>query len=286
MFTRTQLRAAGITDRRERRALATGRWIAVVPEAYVIAGRPIGPWQRAFAAVAVSGGALSHQSAATAQGIEWPTVATHVTIQPHGNVILPGVRVHHHLLRPDETCHRDGVWMTNTRRTAIDCLATLPWREASDFAREAVFRGWVDHESLAMAIHERFGWRGTPQLVRVQRMLGDGGRSEGERVFHRVLRAAGIAGWRANVVLRDEDGVIGEFDVVFEAELVLAEVDGYAIHSRRETFQRDHTKQNRAAAAGYVVLRFTWDDLVQRPHQVVAKLRGVLDQRRPRERAQ
>ena len=70
VFTRTQLRAAGISDRRERRALATGRWIAVVPEAYVIAGHPIGPWQRALAAVAVSGGDLSHESAASVHGID------------------------------------------------------------------------------------------------------------------------------------------------------------------------------------------------------------------------
>ena len=70
--------------------------------------------------------------------------------------------------------------MTNTARTAVDCMATL-----------------------AAAIHERVGWWGTPQLVRLQRMLGDSGRSERERVFHRVLRAAGVSGWRANVVLRE-----------------------------------------------------------------------------------
>ena len=171
-----------------------------------------------------------------------------MTITRHGNVIVPGVKVHHHLLRPDETCLRRGVWMSNTARTALDCMATLHWREAAGFARDAAFRGWVDRHSLATAIHERVGWSGAPQLVRLQRMLSDGGRCE--------------------------------------AELVIAEVDGYAIHSRRETFQRDRTKQNRVAAAGYVVLRFTWEDLAQRPHHVVAKLRAVLDQCRPSQRAQ
>ena len=72
VFTRTQLRAAGISDWRERRALATGCWIALVPEAYVIAGHPIGPWQREFAAVSVSEGALSNEGATNAHGIELP----------------------------------------------------------------------------------------------------------------------------------------------------------------------------------------------------------------------
>ncbi|MFZ0323118.1 MAG: DUF559 domain-containing protein [Actinomycetes bacterium] len=90
------------------------------------------------------------------------------------------------------------------------------------------------------------------------------------------MRTAGVTGWRANVVLRDARGVIGVVDLLFEAARLVVEIDGYAVHGRREAFQRDRTKQNRLIAAGYTVLRFTWDDVQNRPHAIVSQIRAAL----------
>ena len=44
----------------------------------------------------------------------------------------------------------------------------------------------------------------------------------------------------------------------------------------RERFQRDRTRQNRLVAAGWTVLRFTWNDLRDRPNGVIAEIRAVI----------
>ncbi|MDP9397885.1 MAG: DUF559 domain-containing protein [Actinomycetota bacterium] len=93
-----------------------------------------------------------------------------------------------------------------------------------------------------------------------------------ERLLHRLLRAAGIVGWVA--AYRLPSG--GELDVAFPRHRLAIEVDGWAWHSDPTRFQRDRDKQNALMRAGWVVLRFTWHDLVERPQYVVATVRAAL----------
>jgi very-short-patch-repair endonuclease len=51
------------------------------------------------------------------------------------------------------------------------------------------------------------------------------------------------------------------------------EFDGWRAHSSRGSFVHDRRRQNRLVAAGYVVLRFTWDDLMEQPGEVVRQIR-------------
>ena len=52
------------------------------------------------------------------------------------------------------------------------------------------------------------------------------------------------------------------------------EIDGRAFHSDADRFQRDRTRQNRLVGAGWTVLRFTWNDLRDRPG---VRERGIAD---------
>lgn len=86
-----------------------------------------------------------------------------------------------------------------------------------------------------------------------------------------LLRDARITGWRTN------QSVAGyEVDFVFRVPRLAIEVDGFAFHSDPTVFQRDRTKQNAIALAGYQVLRFTWLDLTEYPDRVIAEVRRVL----------
>jgi very-short-patch-repair endonuclease len=69
-------------------------------------------------------------------------------------------------------------------------------------------------------------------------------------------------------------------DCVFHAEKIMVEVDGFAFHGDRRAFERDRKRDSLAAAAGWVVLRFTWRQIVERPDEVVARLQAVLCLRR------
>lgn len=70
--------------------------------------------------------------------------------------------------------------------------------------------------------------------------------------------------------------MIAVVDVLFPAQRLVLEVDGYAAHSAREAFERDRRRQNRLVAEGYIVLRFTWRDLTERPGDVVRQVAAVL----------
>ena len=76
----------------------------------------------------------------------------------------------------------------------------------------------------------------------------------------RLLRQAGITGWRTNYP-------VGGYrvDVGFPASKVAVEIDGLAFHSDAEDFQIDRERQNAIALCGWQVLRFTWLDLTEYP---------------------
>jgi very-short-patch-repair endonuclease len=67
-----------------------------------------------------------------------------------------------------------------------------------------------------------------------------------------------------------------EVDAVwFEAKLAV-ELDGRTAHSTPRAIERDHQRDMDLRAAGYTVLRYTWQQITQRAEQVAAELRRAL----------
>jgi hypothetical protein len=66
-------------------------------------------------------------------------------------------------------------------------------------------------------------------------------------------------------------------DAVWFEQQVVVELDGYAAHSTPARLERDHRRDLDLRAVGFVVLRYTWRQLVHEPEQVVADLRGALE---------
>lgn len=129
---------------------------------------------------------------------------------------------------------------------------------------------------LTAQAHRCAGRHGAPQLARLATSNAGGALYPAERLLHGLLRRAGLTGWAANVPLQDAAGLVGYGDVVFRQALLVLEVDGRAYHSSADRFQADRSRQNRLVNAGYVVLRFTWEDLTRRPEQVIAQVRAAL----------
>jgi very-short-patch-repair endonuclease len=88
------------------------------------------------------------------------------------------------------------------------------------------------------------------------------------------MRAAGITGWVRGYWFGG-----GELDIAFPALRVAVEVDGWAWHIDLDRFRGDRRKQNALELAGWMVLRFTWHDLTERPEQVVAEIKAALAHR-------
>ena len=119
--------------------------------------------------------------------------------------------------------------------------------------------------------------QGPVRLAGRRRLLqaaSDGARSEVERLLVKLLRAAGITGWRTNYPVGGY-----EVDVAFPRQKVAIEADGWAFHSDQEVFQDDRERQNNIALLGWQVLRFTWLDLTEYPQRVIAEIRFAISAR-------
>ncbi|MDY6999413.1 MAG: DUF559 domain-containing protein, partial [Actinomycetota bacterium] len=115
---------------------------------------------------------------------------------------------------------------------------------------------------------------GAPRSRLLLQAAAGGARSAAERILHRLLRDAGIGGWKANYR-------VGGYrvDVGFPEPRVAIEVDGFAFHSGPEAFEVDRRRQNDIVLLGWQVLRFTWLDLTAYPQRVVASIHAAISAR-------
>lgn len=129
----------------------------------------------------------------------------------------------------------------------------------------------VELRELWRAHMRNKGRYGSPAARLLLQAAGDGAQSEAERLFIRLLKQAGITGWRANYPV---GGYV--VDVAFPRQKVAVEIDGFAFHTSSDDFHRDRLRQNSIALLGWQVLRFTWLDLTEYPERVIATLRAAI----------
>ena len=95
-------------------------------------------------------------------------------------------------------------------------------------------------------------------------------RSATETVARLVLSDAGIT-VRAGVVIAG----VGEVDLL-AADRVVVECDGFAYHSGRAEFRNDRRRDRELVALGYLVVRFTSQEVLEEPGMVVDAVRRAL----------
>lgn len=215
------------------------------------------------------GGVLSCTTAARTSGL--PVLVdrgVHVTVpRDWGHAKAVGVRVHRRDLRPDE---HDGV-CTSLMRTALDCARELPLREAVVICDAALRAGLAC--DLFCLVAETMCGPGSAALRRVAALTDARAESPIESCLR--LLAVGLAQVMPQVWI---DGV-GRVDLLLDGWLVV-EADGYAHHSTRAHYREDRRRNNALAERGYVVLRFSYEDVVHHPDAVVAVITRVLQRRR------
>ncbi len=205
---------------------------------------------------------LSHRSAAARWEILPPTDdPVDVSVSQGHPRNRPGIRIHR--TRCIEHSLKAGLRVTTPVRTLVDLAASIGARDLERAVEEAQIRRLVTRGELARL--RRIGPGHEPSLTR----------SEAERRLRALIRAARLPPPQTN-----ERFGSYEVDFVWRDERVVVEVDGFAFHSTRAAFERDRARDRALQAAGYVVLRFTWRQLVHEPEVVVAELAAALVRQR------
>lgn len=210
--------------------------------------------------------ALSHRSAAMQWGIR-------SSARPQVEVIVRrsvrsrlGIQVHSLPIADDEIETIDGIPVTTVSRTIFDLAAVLDRPQVERAWEQARRAGLTSPVSLRGLLH-RYPRRSGSKTVR--RILAGEGiaaadtRSELERRFLALLGRAGIDHPDVNALL-----VVGEqrfeVDCVWRERRVVVELDGFAFHGDREAFERDRRRDRVLQAAGWQVVRVTWQQLHER----------------------
>jgi len=273
VVTGEQLAAAGLGQHAIARRVRDGRLRRMHRGIYLAAPLPA-PLTPEMAAVLACGDSavLSHESAAALWGLR-PRPDGDVDVTVAGRRVRPrrGIRIHS--ARELAAARRHGIPVTTPARTLLDLAAHLPQRELDRAVEEAQLKRLVTRSALAQC---RSGHRGAKALEAALRYEPALTRSEAEARLLGLIRAAHLPAPLTNVRVGRY-----EVDLLWPAEGLAVEVDGYAYHSSRQAFERDRLRDAELQAAGLRVMRVTWRQIVHAPEALVARIAAALATARP-----
>ena len=256
-------------------ARAAGAVVAVARGRYALAAA-----DAAMVAAHRRSGVVSHGSAALRHGwqVRLPPELPHVTL-PKGRTLTEelerGIHLHRTDLGPDDVT--DGV--TTRHRTLVDCLRSGPFADALCVADSALRDGFGRKRLLALARDLR--GPGSAMARRVA-ACADGRAANG---FESALRANAldVAGLRVVPQVSLRSGVfLGRPDLVDERLGIVLEADSFEWHGDRAALARDARRYNRFVVNGWLVLRFTWEDVMFHPDEVRLILEAAVAERTER----
>jgi very-short-patch-repair endonuclease len=275
VFSRAQARQAGFSFDRIGRRIASGEWVELYGGQSLRSAHTILDARGRDRAALIATGArsmLGGPSAARWWSIEVPWPRPFILVPSTSRRERAGITIRRGPIDDHDIVLRDGLLLTSRPCTLVDCLRVVPFRMGVALLDRALQQNWLTFDDLVHRTQQLVARPGVATLVRHIRVAGPGTRSEGERKLASLLRRAGLVGWLANFPL---DGV-GVLDFAFAGQRVAIEIDGRAWHSSGNRFQSDRSRQNRLVLLGWTVLRFTWDDLVHRPDDVIRQVRQAL----------
>lgn len=276
VITLAQARRAGISLEAVKRRVRSGHWRRCARGVYFVDDRPFSDAARIRSTVWGYGqdAVASGLAAAWWHGLtRFAPDIVDVTVprNSHGRT-HDGSRLRRRDLDGADVVVHHGLRVTALALTVIE--AAVRQRGGAKLMDSALQRH-VELRELWRA-HLRNGGRyGAPAARRLLQAASDGARSEAERLLVKLLREAGITGWRTNYPVGGY-----KVDVAFPRQKVAIEVDGWAHHSDSGDFHHDRVRQNNISLLGWQVLRFTWLDLVEYPQRVIAVIRSATSERK------
>lgn len=277
VFRRQDCLDAGLTGHAFRRGIARREWHRY-RGVWILDGYPDDIRARTWAALMRAGpeSTVTGPTALWFYGLSSPDQRIFLRAPLGQHLRIPGVvvfRPSHDPVRPGEV---HGIRVVARDEAVIDCVRLLSGQESRPIVLEAFRRGWITAGMLGAWSQRLRGCKGAGQLAIMAAQAARNVHAESEHLAARVLEEAAIGGWRANQPIHDQRGLIGIGDIVFEQQMLVIEIDGFAWHSDRARFQQDRSRQNRLTNAGWRVLRFTWRDITERPEDLVRTVRLAL----------
>ncbi|GAA0924302.1 hypothetical protein GCM10009554_02980 [Kribbella koreensis] len=223
------------------------------------------------AAVAYDG-VVSHLSAALAWGLPLSTAPKkpHITL-PKKRRPRPGPPAVLHWA--STTAQERSARRTSMLRTVTDCARILPFGEALAVADAGLSRELTHRELIAATTAMRGA--GCTMAREVAAVATRGGESFLESMLRALLIQNGIEGFEPQVLV-ERGWFRARVDLGHRPAKVALEAEGYEFHGSSKDFAADCRRYDELVAAGWLVLRFTYHQVMFEPDWVVAMVREAV----------
>lgn len=276
-FNLDQLRTAGGDDDAALHRISIGRWVRLAPAVLAVASYP-GTFERQCWAAVLGepAAALGGLTAAHVRGFHgFNPGRPEIVVPPNGNARSPIATVHRYESPAVSTVR--GLSVTTPAQTLFDVAPRISVQRLERVVDDELLRGRLTVEALdeRLSFYAQTRRAGLP----IMRSIVADRRAEGptpsvselERRGDRILRRLrGRPAIVAEAGFSWLDGGTARVDRYLPDCGIIVEFDGRRWHARVRDFDKDRWRDNEAAAAGLVVLRFTWTHIISRPREVLA----------------
>lgn len=276
-FTFAQAARIGYSKATIGRRVRCGTWHRLHDGVYSIAGAPGTRDLEIWSAVLAAGpsSVVTHESAALLHGAEGLPSEPITLTAPHGSHHhLHGVFVH----QIDDLADRHrttihGLPVSRPARTVVELGATQPADVVGRVADDFVRAGRTSYAAIEQVLTDltRPGKPGIATVARVLDARGDGyvpPSSELERMLFATLDAGGLPPPQRQIPLPGRGGIAGIADAGYSDARIVLEADGRRWHMRVEAARRDRERDARVVRAGWVPLRFLYEQIRDQPEAV------------------
>ncbi len=283
LFRWADAQRAGVTKQELRSLVEEGWCVRVSRGLYRVAAAPRTDHQSVLASVWAHppGAVASHRAAAyiwKLLGFRRALIDVSVACgrsQPTGGPIRTSL-----WLPQQHITTRDSIPVTRIARTIFDLAGVEPIGRMEKVIDDAISRRLCTQQQIEKVFFAlaRRGRRGTAAMRELLEDMGPGyiaPASELERAARRLFVERKVPMPRFEVHLGDDD-VIGRVDCTWTDARLVVELDGHRFHGSKAARERDRKRDNQLVAAGWRVIRVTWDDLKERPDEVVAQILAAL----------
>ncbi len=281
--SRTQLRAAGLTDRTIDRRIERGVLHPVFEGVYAV-GRPDLSLDGRRSAVVRSLGQLawlSYRSAAATYEIHFDRLpGWDVTILRGRGGVAPraDVRIHHlRTMAPGDVITVRGIPITTPSRTLVDLAQVLPQDALRRAVHEAEVKRLLNRREVSSILERMPTRRGAKRLADLLgTTVADPTNSEFVARYMRFAERFDLHVPETSVHVDAGFPKPTEIDLLYRRERVIIELDGKQVHLTAQRFESDRRRDSALLARGFLTIRITWNRLLHDQERLAEEIRAIL----------
>jgi very-short-patch-repair endonuclease len=283
LISRAQIEAAGFSVGITRARLRDREWVRIHRGWFKLGNAPMTADQKVLATMLIAGpeAVISHMTAARILRLDVPrTQLVDISVPNHchgARYEMPRI-FRARDLRPYHYFRDGPLRVTTIERTVLDCASFLRGRWLSALFYSAVRHGQATVDRLRNLVDEQgYGRTGSGRLSAVLTAYDRSSaapQSVPESFLVELVREVGLTPTPQYAL-----GPKHHVDLAWPEHKVAVEVDSWRYHGSFFAYSNDRARDRAAARAGWVTLRFTYDEIVALPRRVISDICAVLELR-------